>query len=189
MFGNEDLPGTQRHETTMNRKVQRQNDLASFLAYLKFCRLHPAYYPGWANQFRIFDWIDERRIEMLAEGRPHWVPSTHDFEQAMRQNMLTTPRATSCQFLCVARCYSLVFSGDHCPSRVVADRETHGNWVREPCEVNTACFGAYPERATPERPNVKLTLYTRDGPLEIPSAILACTERTRRYGNRECSQL
>ncbi len=45
--------------------------------------------------------------------------------------------------------HSLVFSRDHCPSRVVADRETHGNRVREPREVNTACFGAHPERATP----------------------------------------
>jgi hypothetical protein len=25
-----------------------------------------------------------RRIEMLAEGRHHWVPSTRDFEQAER---------------------------------------------------------------------------------------------------------
>jgi len=30
------------------------------------------------------DWVDERRIEMLAEGRPHWVPSMQDFEQAER---------------------------------------------------------------------------------------------------------
>jgi hypothetical protein len=52
-------------------RVQRQNDLATFLAYLKFCRLHPAYDACFANQLRIFDWIDERRIEMLAEGRPH----------------------------------------------------------------------------------------------------------------------
>jgi porphobilinogen synthase len=29
-------------------------------------------------------WIDERRIEMLAEGRRHWVPSLWEFEQAMR---------------------------------------------------------------------------------------------------------
>jgi hypothetical protein len=28
-------------------------------------------------------WIDERRIEMQAEGRRHWVPSTYDFERAM----------------------------------------------------------------------------------------------------------
>jgi len=65
-------------------RSQRENSLATFLAYLQFCRLHPGYHPGWANQLRIFDWIDERRIEMLAEGRPHWVPNDRDFEQAMR---------------------------------------------------------------------------------------------------------
>jgi len=37
-----------------------------------------------SNQLRIFDGIDERRIEMLAEGRPHWVPNERDFELAMR---------------------------------------------------------------------------------------------------------
>ena len=31
----------------------------------------------------LMDWIDERRIEMLAEGRRHWVPSSWDFERAM----------------------------------------------------------------------------------------------------------
>lgn len=67
-----------------SRRSQRQNSLATFLEYLKFCRLHPAYHPCFANQIRIFDWIDERRIEMMAEGRPHWVPSMRDFEQAMR---------------------------------------------------------------------------------------------------------
>ena len=66
------------------RRSQRQNDLASFLAYLKFCRQRPAYNSCFANQLRIFDWVDERRIEMLAEGRPHWVPATHDFEMAER---------------------------------------------------------------------------------------------------------
>jgi len=65
-------------------RTQRQNDLAIFLAYLKFCRLRPAYHPSWANQLRIMDWIDELRIEMLAEGRPHWVPSMRDFEMAER---------------------------------------------------------------------------------------------------------
>jgi len=65
-------------------RIERRNDLATFLSYLKFCRQHPAYHPCFANQLRIFDWIDERRIEMLAEGRPHWVPSMRDFEQAER---------------------------------------------------------------------------------------------------------
>lgn len=30
------------------------------------------------------DWVDERRIEMRAEGRHHWVPSMRDFEMAER---------------------------------------------------------------------------------------------------------
>ena len=70
--------------TTTSGKVQRQNDLASFNEYTRFCRLNPTYYPSFSNQLRIFDWIDERRIEMRAEGRHHWVPSTRDFEQATR---------------------------------------------------------------------------------------------------------
>ncbi|MBZ5655889.1 MAG: hypothetical protein LAO56_11520 [Acidobacteriia bacterium] len=68
----------------MNQRRQRENNLATFLAYLKFCRLQPAYHACWANQFHIMDWIDERRIEMTAEGRPHWVPSMRDFEMAER---------------------------------------------------------------------------------------------------------
>ena len=69
---------------TLSQKDQRQNDLATFLAYLKFCRLHSAYLACFANQLHIMDWIDERRIEMVAEGRPHWIPSLDDFERAMR---------------------------------------------------------------------------------------------------------
>ncbi len=68
----------------LSQKAQRQNNLASFIEYLRFCRLYPAYNPCWANQLRIFDWVDERRIEMRAEGRPHRVPMEHDFWQAMR---------------------------------------------------------------------------------------------------------
>ena len=73
-----------RNKLLMNQKTSRQNDLATFLEYLRFCRQHPAYHDCFANQLRIFDWIDERRIEMLADGKPHWVPSERDFEQAMR---------------------------------------------------------------------------------------------------------
>ncbi len=72
-----------RISRALSRKDQKQNDLASFIEYLRFCRQHPAYHACIANQLRIFDWIDERRIEMLAEGRPHWVPNDRDFEQAM----------------------------------------------------------------------------------------------------------
>jgi hypothetical protein len=70
--------------SAMSQRIQRQNNLAAFLAYLKFCRLHPAYHPCWANQVRIMDWLDDRRIEMVAEGRPYWIPSMNDFEQAVR---------------------------------------------------------------------------------------------------------
>jgi hypothetical protein len=76
--------GHQVARPAISRRTQRQNDLATFLSYLRFCRLHRAYHDCIANQLRIFDWIDERRIEMLAEGRPHWVPTDSDFWQAMR---------------------------------------------------------------------------------------------------------
>lgn len=46
----------------MNQRTSRQNNLATFLAYLKFCRWHPSYHACIANQLRIFDWIDERRV-------------------------------------------------------------------------------------------------------------------------------
>jgi hypothetical protein len=36
-----------------------------------------------ANQIRIFAWVDQRRIEMLAEGWCHWIPNDRDFEHAM----------------------------------------------------------------------------------------------------------
>jgi len=68
----------------IGQRFQRRNDLASFIEYLRFCHLNSSYHHSMANQLRIFDWIDERRIEMLAEGRPHWVPSMRDFEQAER---------------------------------------------------------------------------------------------------------
>jgi hypothetical protein len=68
----------------MNQKVQRENEVATFNAYVRFCGQHRAYDACFANQIRIMDWIDERRIEMRAEGRSHWVPSTHDFELAVR---------------------------------------------------------------------------------------------------------
>lgn len=63
---------------------QRRNSLATFMAYLQFCRENPHYAPCFGNQLRIMDWIDERRIEMEAEGRRHWVPTDWDFWEAMR---------------------------------------------------------------------------------------------------------
>jgi predicted transcriptional regulator len=58
--------------------------LATHVAYVRFCRTHAAYRSCLANQLWIMNWIDERRIEMRAKGRPHWVPSMEDFEQAVR---------------------------------------------------------------------------------------------------------
>ncbi len=41
-------------------------------------------YPQLANYLTIMDWIDERRIEMEAEGRRYWVPTDCDFWRAER---------------------------------------------------------------------------------------------------------
>ena len=74
-------PGTTNH---FSQTAVRRNRLATFIAYLRFCQNTPMYPDSLANQLRILDWSDERRIEMLAEGRPHWIPSMDDFELAMR---------------------------------------------------------------------------------------------------------
>jgi hypothetical protein len=67
-----------------SKTAQRRNRLAAIIAYHRFCCDHSMYHHSMAKQLRIFDWVDDRRIEMTAEGRPHWVPSERDFEQAMR---------------------------------------------------------------------------------------------------------
>jgi hypothetical protein len=36
------------------------------------------------NYFLVMGWIDERRIEMEAEGRRYWVPTDGDYWEAMR---------------------------------------------------------------------------------------------------------
>jgi len=68
----------------LRRRRQRRSDIATILAYERFCRLHPAYRHSMSNQIRIFEWLDVRRVEMRAEGRAHWVPSMRDFEMAER---------------------------------------------------------------------------------------------------------
>jgi hypothetical protein len=70
----------QNHSQT----AQRRNRLATIIAYHKFCCENPRYHHTMANQLRIMDWISERRIEMLADARPRWVPSERDYWQAMR---------------------------------------------------------------------------------------------------------
>lgn len=73
-----------RPSAVISETRQRRNALATFIGYLRFCQNTPAYRHTMANQFRIMDWISERRMEMLAEGRPHWVPAEWDFWRAMR---------------------------------------------------------------------------------------------------------
>jgi hypothetical protein len=84
---NSDRPDGTARRTKMrplSQKAQQLNRLATVIAYHRFCCENSRYQHGMANQLRIMDWIDERRIEMVAEGRPHWVPSMDDFERAMR---------------------------------------------------------------------------------------------------------
>lgn len=71
----------------MRRASVRQEQLlkmVTILNYGKFCRSQPSYRHCWANQLRVMDWVHERRIERMAEGRPHWAPSMDDFWQAAR---------------------------------------------------------------------------------------------------------
>jgi hypothetical protein len=64
------------------REVSR-NNLATIMAYHRFCCQDSRYHHTMSNQLHMMRWVDERRIEMLAEGRPHWVPNERDFEHAM----------------------------------------------------------------------------------------------------------
>jgi len=70
-------------QTLSSEAAQRRNRLATILAYHRFCCEHRRYPHTMSNQLQIMRWVDDRRIEMLAEGRPHWVPSMDDFEHAM----------------------------------------------------------------------------------------------------------
>jgi hypothetical protein len=68
----------------LSPKVEQQIRLATVRAYITFCNECSTYPNNLANYLLLMDWIDERRIEMQAEGRRYWVPSVRDFEQAMR---------------------------------------------------------------------------------------------------------
>jgi hypothetical protein len=90
----------------LRRRSQRHNDVATILAYDRFCRQYTAYRHSMSNQIRIFEWIDERRIEMRDEGRPHWVPSTYDFERAVRDcgdDLVSRPIAAQSECLQLMR--------------------------------------------------------------------------------------
>jgi hypothetical protein len=88
--GGPQLRRPRRRNTTVKRpqplsqREQLQIRCATARAYFRFCNECSAYPHNLANYLTIMDWIDERRIEMLAEGRPRWVLSEHDYWQAMR---------------------------------------------------------------------------------------------------------
>ena len=74
----------QKRPPPLSPKAEQQISVATIIAYSRFRREVSAYHHSLANYLRLMHWIDERRIEMQAEGRRHWVPSVRDFEQAMR---------------------------------------------------------------------------------------------------------
>jgi hypothetical protein len=67
----------------LQKRIQRRNSVATIMAYHRFCCKNSRYHHTMSNQLHMMRGVDERRIEMLAEGRPHWVPSMRDFELAM----------------------------------------------------------------------------------------------------------
>lgn len=73
-----------KRSPAISQTDQRRNAFAGFVAYLRFCQNTPMYLHTMANQLQLMQWIDERRVEMLAGGRMRWVPSEHDYWQAMR---------------------------------------------------------------------------------------------------------
>jgi hypothetical protein len=64
-------------------KAEQQISVATIIAYSRFRREVSAYHHSLANYLRLMHWIDERRIEMQAEGRRYWVPTDGDFWQAI----------------------------------------------------------------------------------------------------------
>ena len=73
-----------RRTGPLSQREQQQISVASIIAYSRFRCECSQYHHSLGNYLMLMDWIDERRIEMQAEGRRHWVPSVRDFEQAMR---------------------------------------------------------------------------------------------------------
>jgi len=67
----------------LSKTAQCRNSVATIIAYHRFCCKNRRYHHTMSNQLHMMRWVDDRRIEMLAEGRPHWVPNECDFEQAM----------------------------------------------------------------------------------------------------------
>jgi hypothetical protein len=68
----------------LSQKTQQRIRVATTISYSRFRSECSSYHHTLANYLMLMDWIDQRRIEMQADGRRHWVPSSWDFEQAMR---------------------------------------------------------------------------------------------------------
>jgi hypothetical protein len=68
----------------LSAKVEQQIRVATLRAYFRFCDECSTYPHNLTNYLTIMGWIDERRIEMEAEGRRYWVPTDGDFWQAVR---------------------------------------------------------------------------------------------------------
>ena len=75
---------TSNQTPPLSQRDQQRISVATTLAYHRFRCECSAYHHTLGNYLMLMHWIDERRIEMQAEGRRHWVPSVRDFEQAMR---------------------------------------------------------------------------------------------------------
>jgi len=73
-----------RRTRPLSQRDQQRIGVATNIAYSRFRCECLAYHHTLANYLMLMHWTDERRIEMQAEGRRHWVPSVRDFEQAMR---------------------------------------------------------------------------------------------------------
>jgi hypothetical protein len=74
---------TAKRTGPLSQTAQQQIRVATARAYFRFCNECSTYLHNLANLLLI-DWIDERRIEMEAEGRRYWVPTDRDFWQAVR---------------------------------------------------------------------------------------------------------
>ena len=73
-----------RRTRPLSQRDQQRTSVATTVAYHRFRCECSAHHHTLGNYLMLMHWVDQRRIEMLAEGRRHWVPSVRDFEQAMR---------------------------------------------------------------------------------------------------------
>jgi hypothetical protein len=81
----------------LSPKAEQEIRLATARAYFRFCNECSMYPHNLANYLLLMDWIDERRIEMEAEGRRYWVPTNRDFERAVRDCWDDLVKPTHCE--------------------------------------------------------------------------------------------